>query len=57
MNLLDVIKVDGDILINGRPIGNYMRYLSGFMHQNELFVESLTVWEHMNFMVRTLTPN
>lgn len=28
-----------------------MRHLSGFMHQNELFVESLTVWEHMNFMV------
>lgn len=37
--------------MNGRPVGNYMRHLSGFMHQDDLFVGSLTVWEHMNFMV------
>nr|BDX53025.1 Scarlet [Dorcus rectus] len=46
------IVVEGDILINGRPIGSYMRYLSGFMHQEDIFVGSLTVWEHMNMMAR-----
>nr|XP_022907988.1 protein scarlet-like [Onthophagus taurus] len=46
------IVVEGDILINGRPIGNYMRYLSGFMHQEDIFVGSLTVLEHMTMMAR-----
>ncbi|KAK4875875.1 hypothetical protein RN001_012297 [Aquatica leii] len=44
--------VEGDILVNGRPIGDYMRYLSGFMHQDDFFVGSLTVWEHMYIMGR-----
>lgn len=44
--------VEGDILINGRPIGHYMRHISGFMHQEDLFTGSLTVWEHMNIMVK-----
>lgn len=45
------LEVEGDILINGRPIGGYMRHLSGFMHQEDLFVGSLTVLEHMYVMV------
>ncbi|KAJ8955186.1 hypothetical protein NQ318_009082 [Aromia moschata] len=44
-------EIDGDILVNGRPIGSYMKYLSGYMHQEDLFVPSLTVMEHMNIMV------
>ncbi|RZB41074.1 scarlet, partial [Asbolus verrucosus] len=44
--------VEGDVLINGRSIGSYMKYLSGFMHQEDLFVGSLTVLEHMNIMAR-----
>lgn len=44
--------VDGDIVINGRPIGNFMRHYSGFMHQEDIFVGSLTVLEHMNIMVK-----
>nr|NP_001403484.1 protein scarlet [Nicrophorus vespilloides] len=44
--------VEGDILINGRAIGDYMRHMSGFMHQEDLFVGSLTVYEHMEFMAR-----
>ncbi|XP_044265632.1 protein scarlet isoform X2 [Tribolium madens] len=44
--------VEGDILINGRPIGDYMKYISGFMHQEDIFIGSLTVLEHMNIMAR-----
>lgn len=44
------MEVDGDILVNGRPLGNYMKYMSGFMHQEDIFVGSLTVYEHMNIM-------
>ncbi|EFA09850.1 Protein scarlet-like Protein [Tribolium castaneum] len=44
--------VEGDVLINGRPIGNYMKYISGFMHQEDIFIGSLTVSEHMNIMAR-----
>jgi ABC-type multidrug transport system ATPase subunit len=46
--------VVGDIRVNGRPIGVYMRHLSGFMHQEDLFVSSLTVREHLDFMVRAV---
>jgi hypothetical protein len=50
---VDVV-VDGDIRVNGRPLGDYMHRLSGFMHQDDLFLSTLTVQEHLNFMVRTL---
>ncbi|KAJ8964586.1 hypothetical protein NQ314_004891, partial [Rhamnusium bicolor] len=44
------MDVEGDILINGRPIGDYMKYVSGYMHQEDIFVPSLTVLEHMVIM-------
>ncbi|KAL1497602.1 hypothetical protein ABEB36_008532 [Hypothenemus hampei] len=44
------IHVDGEIIINGMPIGTYMKHLSGFMPQDDLFVGSLTVLEHMTIM-------
>jgi len=46
--------VVGDIRVNGRPLGVYMHRLSGFMHQEDLFISSLTVREHLDFMVRAL---
>jgi ABC-type multidrug transport system ATPase subunit len=49
------VVVDGDIRINGRPLGDYMHRLSGFMHQEDLFVSSLTVNEHLSFMVRVVS--
>lgn len=42
--------VHGDILLNGRPIGPFMHRLSGFVHQDDLFVGALTVREHLTFM-------
>ncbi|KAK9886093.1 hypothetical protein WA026_014884 [Henosepilachna vigintioctopunctata] len=44
------ITVEGDILVNGRRIGDYMKYISGCMYQEDIFVGSLTVWEHMYIM-------
>ncbi|XP_019559775.3 protein scarlet [Aedes albopictus] len=44
--------VQGDVLVNGQPIGPYMYRLSGFVHQDDLFVGSLTVTEHMYFMAK-----
>lgn len=44
--------VQGDILINGRRIGPFMHHISGFVYQDDLFNGSLTVAEHMHFMVR-----
>lgn len=44
--------MQGDILVNGQPIGPYMYRLSGFVHQDDLFVGSLTVSEHMYFMAK-----
>ncbi|XP_055609222.1 protein scarlet isoform X3 [Uranotaenia lowii] len=44
--------VQGDILVNGHPIGPYMYRLSGFVHQDDLFVGSLTASEHLYFMAK-----
>uniref|UniRef100_A0A336L180 CSON003410 protein n=1 Tax=Culicoides sonorensis TaxID=179676 RepID=A0A336L180_CULSO len=42
--------VQGDILVNGKPIGPFMYRLSGFVHQDDLFIGTLTVKEHLTFM-------
>lgn len=42
--------VNGDILVNGCEIGPFMRRLSGFVHQDDLFFGSLTVMEHLKCM-------
>ncbi|XP_043650264.1 protein scarlet [Drosophila teissieri] len=42
--------VQGDILINGRRIGPFMHRISGYVYQDDLFLGTLTVLEHLNFM-------
>ncbi|CAH2086782.1 unnamed protein product [Euphydryas editha] len=44
--------VDGEIMMNGLPVGDFMHKESGYMHQDELFVENLTVIEHLTIMAR-----
>ncbi|XP_026501599.1 protein scarlet [Vanessa tameamea] len=44
--------VDGDIIMNGLPVSDFMHKESGYMHQDELFVENLTVMEHLTIMAR-----
>lgn len=48
---LGELKVDGEIVVNGRHIGQHMRFLSGFMYQEDLFLPYLTAKEHLNIMV------
>lgn len=43
--------VKGEILVNNRPIGPFMHRLSGFIHQDDLFDGTLTVLEHLTFVV------
>ncbi|XP_046741059.1 ABC multidrug transporter H-like [Diprion similis] len=47
------VVVHGDILVQGHPVSpSYMRLHTGFMHQEDLFVGSMTVMEHLMFMAR-----
>lgn len=46
------IVVHGDIRVNGAPVGSsYMKHHSGFMHQEDIFIGTMTVLEHLWFMV------
>ncbi|KAL0272357.1 UNVERIFIED_CONTAM: hypothetical protein PYX00_005360 [Menopon gallinae] len=44
------VHIDGDIRVNGIPIGNFLNKMSGYMYQEDLFVGALTVREHLRFM-------
>lgn len=44
--------VQGDILLNGRRVGPFMHRMSGFVHQDDLFIGTITVLEHITFMVK-----
>ena len=46
------VVVDGEILVNGHRVNSAMTSLAGYVHQDDLFVGSLTVNEHLTFMVR-----
>ncbi|CAG9783549.1 unnamed protein product [Diatraea saccharalis] len=47
--------VDGEIAMNGHPVGDFMHQESGYMHQDELFVDNLTVIEHLTIMLNDFT--
>uniref|UniRef100_A0A182N0T9 ABC transporter domain-containing protein n=1 Tax=Anopheles dirus TaxID=7168 RepID=A0A182N0T9_9DIPT len=40
----------GEIRVNGRPIGPYMYDISGYIYQDELLPEGVTVQEHLELM-------
>ncbi|EGI61707.1 Protein scarlet [Acromyrmex echinatior] len=47
------VMVYGDVRINGVPAdSSYMKRHSGFMHQEDMFIETMTVLEHIWFMAR-----
>jgi hypothetical protein len=44
--------LSGEVLLNGEPVDNeFMSQISGFVPQQDLAIEALTVQEHMEFMV------
>ncbi|KAM3961772.1 scarlet [Aphomia sociella] len=44
--------IEGDIAMNGMPVGDFMHQESGYLHQDDLFVDNLTVIEHLTIMGR-----
>lgn len=44
--------VHGDIVVNGQPVGAFMHKLSGFVYQDDIFIGTLTVREHLSFMIQ-----
>ncbi|XP_033221030.1 ABC transporter G family member 3-like [Belonocnema kinseyi] len=47
------VIVHGGIRANGREVDlSYMRHHSGFMHQEDVFIGTMTVLEHLWFMAR-----
>ncbi|NP_001243922.1 scarlet [Bombyx mori] len=44
--------IDGEIIMNGRPVCSYVDRESGYMHQDDIFAENLTVIEHLTVMAR-----
>lgn len=43
--------MSGTVTVGGKPRGEFIRYVSGFVYQDDLFMSSLTVMEHLNFAV------
>jgi ABC-type multidrug transport system ATPase subunit len=49
------LKVDGEIKINGNKVDSQkMSIVSCFVQQFDLFFETMTVKEHINFQVKSL---
>lgn len=49
--------IDGEIIMNGRPVCSYVDRESGYMHQDDIFAENLTVIEHLTVMVNNFKPS
>ena len=45
------VQVTGTVEVNGRPIGLDINALSAYIQQEDLFIGSLTVREHLTFQV------
>ena len=55
-NLQD-LTVSGQVLVNGMSMGNDIANISGYVQQEDLFVGTLTVYEHLWFNVSTSCLN
>ena len=47
------VQVTGTVEVNGHPIGIDINALSAYIQQEDLFIGSLTVREHLTFQVKT----
>ena len=48
------MEVSGTVEVNDRPIGSQITSMSAYIQQEDLFVGSLTVKEHLSFQVSKL---
>ncbi|RWS19817.1 ABC transporter sub-family G-like protein 22 [Leptotrombidium deliense] len=50
----DGYKIDGKVNVNGRVTKqNTLKFISGYVQQNDLFMDTFTVYEHLVFQVST----
>lgn len=45
------LHIDGTILVNGRAVGSQVKSISAYCQQEDLFIGTLTVKEHLYFQV------
>uniref|UniRef100_A0A1I7YP24 ABC transporter domain-containing protein n=1 Tax=Steinernema glaseri TaxID=37863 RepID=A0A1I7YP24_9BILA len=50
------LKVTGEILVNGREVGRGITTISSYVQQEDLFVGTLTVSEHLNIQAHLRLP-
>ncbi|GBN57278.1 hypothetical protein AVEN_166318-1, partial [Araneus ventricosus] len=46
---LRLLNVDGEVLVNGENVGQAITRLSAYVQQDDLFIGTLTVREHLIF--------
>ena len=51
------MEVRGTVEINNRPIGPENSSMSAYIQQEDLFVETLTVREHLTFQVNIVNTS
>lgn len=49
------LNVEGSVLVNGENLGRDIAAVSGYVRQEDLLVGTLTVSEHLWFLVRNST--
>lgn len=45
------LNIDGEIKVNGRQIGKGIRSISAYVQQDDLFIGTMKVREHLKFQV------
>lgn len=45
------LKVTGRVLVNGKDIGGAIKDISAYVQQEDMFVGTMTVKEHLTFQV------
>ncbi|VDK42126.1 unnamed protein product [Anisakis simplex] len=51
------LTVEGHVTVNGRELGERITSVSGYVQQDELFVSTLTVREHLNLQAKLRLPS
>ncbi len=45
------MRVDGQLLVNGRNLIGQMHTISAYVQQEDIYIKTLTVYEHLSFQV------
>ena len=50
----EVLNTSGDIRVNGIDVGTGIKNISAYVQQDDLFIPTMTVKEHLSFRVSVL---